>query len=80
MALSTKYFKRDSNTDLYTDEQGNILTKEDVIFCKNQPFVITEECYIDHYTSGATDNIFQAPDSKFKTLQEKVKKSKVREK
>ena len=60
--------------DLYTNEQGYILTKGDVIFCKKQPFVITEEGYIDHYTSGGMDNIFQAPDSEFETLQEKVKK------
>ena len=46
--------------DLYTNEQGNILTKGDVIFYKKQLFVITEEGYIDHYTSGAMDNIFQA--------------------
>ena len=63
MALSTKYCKRDSTLDLYTDEQGNICTKGDVIFCKKQPFVVTEEDYIDHYSSGAMDNIFQAPDS-----------------
>ena len=59
--------------DLYTDRQGNILTKGDIIFCKKQPFVVTEEGYIDHYSSGAMDNIFQAPDSEFETLQEKVK-------
>ena len=62
--------------DLYTNEQGNILTKVDVIFCKKQLFVVTEEGYIDHYTSWAMDNIFQAPDSKFETLQEKVKNQK----
>ena len=73
MALSTKYCKRDSTMVLYTDEQGNILMKGDIIFCKKQLFVITEEGYIDHYTSGAMDNIFQAPDSQFETLQEKVK-------
>ena len=37
---------------------------------------MTEEGYIDHYTSGAIDSIFQAPDSEFDTLQEKVKKNK----
>ena len=44
--------------DLYTDEQGNILTKGDEIFCKKHAFVITEEGYTDQYTSGAMDNIF----------------------
>ena len=39
-------------------------------------FIITEEGYINHYTLGAMDNIFQAPDSKFKVLQEKVKNQK----
>ena len=73
MALSTKYYKRDSTTDLYMDEQGNILTKGDVIFCQKQPFVVTEEGYIDYYISGLMDNIFQAPDLEFVTLQEKVK-------
>ena len=43
MALSTKYCKRDSITDLYTDEQGNILTKGDVTFCKKQTFVISAQ-------------------------------------
>ena len=62
--------------DLYTDEQGNILTKGDVIFHKKQPFVVTEEGYIDYYSYGAMDNIFQAPDSEFVTLQEKVKSQK----
>ena len=71
MALSTKYCKRYSTMDLYINEHGNILIKGDVIFCKKQPSVITEEGYIDHYSSGAMDNIFQAPDSKFKTLQER---------
>ena len=59
--------------DLYTDVQGTILTKGDVIFCKNQPIIITEEGYIDHYSSGVMDNIFQAPDSEFEILQEKIK-------
>ena len=76
MALSTKYCKKDSTTDLYIDAQGNILTKGDVIFCKKQPFFITEEGYIDHCSSGTMDNIFQAPDSKFKTLHDEVKKIK----
>ena len=71
-ALSTKSCKRDSTLDLYTNEQGNMFTKVDVIFCKKQPFVVTEEGYIDYYSSGAMDNIFQAPDSEFVTLQEKV--------
>ena len=71
MALSAKYCKRYSIMDLYTDEQGKILTKRDVIFYKNCLFIIMEEDYIDHYTSGAMDNIFQAPDSKFKTLKER---------
>ena len=62
--------------DLYTDEQGNILTKGDVIFCKKHLFTITEEGYIDHYTSGAIDNTFQAPASEFEALQEKVKNQK----
>ena len=62
--------------DLYTDEQGNILTKGDVIFCKKHPFMITEKGYIDNYTSGAMYNIFQPPDFEFKTLQEKVKNQK----
>ena len=73
MALSTKCCPWVSTTDLYTDEQGNILTKGDVIFCKKQPFVVTEEGYIDHYSLGVMNNIFQAPDYKFKTLQDKVK-------
>ena len=73
MALSTKYCIRDSITDLYTNEQGNILTKEDIIFCKKHPFITTEEGYIDHYTSGILDNIFQVPDSEIEVLQEKVK-------
>ena len=76
MAMSTKYCKRVSTTDLYTNEQSSILTKEDIIFCKKHPFIITEEGYIDHYTSGAMDNIFQAPDSEFETLQEKVENQK----
>ena len=63
-------------TDLYTDEHGNILTKGDIIFCKKHPFIITEDGYIDHYTSGAMDNIFQAPDLEFKVLQDKVKNQK----
>ena len=68
MALSTKYCKRDPTTELYTNEQGNILTKGDIIFCKKHPFIITEEGYIDHNTSGAMDNIFKAPDSIFEVL------------
>ena len=59
--------------NLYTDEQGNILTRGDVIFCKKQPFVVTEEGYIDHYSSRTMDNIFQALDSEFEALPEKVK-------
>ena len=35
--------------------------------------MVTEEGYIDYNSSGAMDNIFQAPNSKFVTLQEKVK-------
>ena len=77
MALSTKSCKRDSTADLYTDEQGNILTNGDVIFCKKQPFVVTEEGYIDYYSSGAIGNTFQAPYSEFVTLQEKVKSKKL---
>ena len=73
MAPSTKYCVRDSTMDLYTNKQGNILTKGDVIFCKKHPFIFTEEGYIEHYTSGAMDNIFQALDSEFEVLQEKVK-------
>ena len=73
MALSTKSCKRDSTIDLYTDEEGDILTKGDVIICKKQAFVVTGGGYIDYYSSGAIDNIFQAPDSKFVTLQEKAK-------
>ena len=73
MVFSTKYYKRHSTTDLYIDEPGNILTKGGIIFCKKQPFVITEEGYTDCYSSGAMDYISQAPDSKFETLQDKVK-------
>ena len=69
------YCIRDTTTDLYTDEDGNIL-KADVIFCKGHPFIITEDGYIDHYTTGAMDNIFQVPDSEFKVLQQKVKSQK----
>ena len=76
MVLSTKYCKRDFTMDLCTDVQGNLLTKGDIIFCQKQPFIVTEECYIDYYSSGAMDNIFQAPDSEFVTLQEKVKSRK----
>ena len=43
------------------DKQGNTLTKGDVIFCQKQPFVVTEEGYIDYYRSGVMDHIFQAP-------------------
>ena len=43
--------------DLYMDEQGNIFTKADVIVCQKQPFVVTEEGYIDYYSSGNMDNI-----------------------
>ena len=50
-----------------------ILKKGDIIFCKKQPFVIIEEGYTDHYTSGAMANILQATDSEFETLQEKVR-------
>ena len=63
--------------DLYTDEQGRILTKGDIIFCQKQSFVVTEEGYIDYYSSGVMDNIFQAPDSEFVILQEKVKCNKL---
>ena len=54
------------------DKQGNTLTKGDVIFCQKQPFVVTEEGYIDHYSLGVMENIFQALDSEFMTLQEEV--------
>ena len=67
MALSTKCCKRDSTIDVYTDEQGNILTRGDIIFCKKEPFVVTEEGYIDYYSSGTMDIIFQAPDSECDT-------------
>ena len=60
--------------DLYTNEQSNILTKGDIIFHKKQLFAITEEGYIDHYSSGAIDDIFQAPDSKFLDTPRKDKK------
>ena len=63
--------------DLYSNEQGNILTK-DITFCKKHPFIIMKEGYIEHYTSGVLDSIFQAPDSEFNTFEEKVKK--IREK
>ena len=76
MALLTKYRKRDCTMVLDTDEQGNILTKGDIMFCKKHPFVITEEDYIEHYTSGAMDNIFLAPDSEFKALQDTSRKGK----
>ena len=76
MALSNKYCFRDSTTDLYTDKHGNIFMKGDIIFCKKHPFIITEDGYINNYTSGAMDNIFQAPDSEFKVPQEKVKNQK----
>ena len=59
MASSTKYCIRDPTNDFYTDEHGNILTKGDVIFCKKHPFIITEDGYTDHYTSGAMNNTFQ---------------------
>ena len=55
MALSNNFCKQDSTMDLYTDEQGNKLTKGDIIFCKKQPFVVTEEGYIDYYSSGAME-------------------------
>ena len=38
--------------------------------------MVTEEGYIDYYSSGAMGNIFQASDSEFVTLQEKVKSKK----
>ena len=79
MALSAKYCKWDSTMDLYNNEQSNVLTKGDLIFCK-KTFVVTEEGYIDYYHSGAMDNIFQAPGSEFVTLQEKVKSKKIGEK
>ena len=77
IALSNKFCKQDSTMDLYTNWQGNILTKGDIIFCKKQPYVVTEEGYIDYFSSGAMDNIFQDPDSEFMTLQEKVKSQKL---
>ena len=46
--------------------------KGDVIFCKKHPFIITEDGYIGHDTTGAKENIFQAPDSEFEVLQDKV--------
>ena len=74
MAMSTRYCGGDSAADLCTDEQGSILEEGDMVFCGRHPFVVTEEVCIDHRTSGAVDGIFQAPDSEFETLQEKVKK------
>ena len=53
---------------------------EDVIFCKKHPFIITKDGYINHYTTGVMDNIFQAPDSEFEVLQEKVKIQKIKKK
>ena len=49
MASSTRYCIRDTTTNLYTDEDGNVLMKGDVIFCKKHPFIITEDGYIDNY-------------------------------
>ena len=76
MASATRYCIRDTTTNLYTDDYGNILTKGDVIFCKKQPFIITKDGYIDHYTTVVIHNIFQAPDSEFEVLHEKVKSQK----
>ena len=73
MASSKRYRIRNTTTDLYTGKDGNVLMKEDVIFCKRHHFIITEDGYIDHYTTGAMDNIFHVPDSEFEVLQEKVK-------
>ena len=50
--------------------------KGDVIFCKKHPFIITEDGYINDYTTGGMDNIFQVPDSEFEVLQENVKSQK----
>ena len=79
MASSTEYYIRDSTTDLYMDEHGNILKKGDIIVCRKHTIIVTEDGYIDHYTSGAMDNNFQAPDLEFKVLQEKVKNQNSRE-
>ena len=78
MASSKRYCSRDSTTDLYTDKHGSILTKVDVIFCKKHPFIITEDGYINHYTTGAMDNIFQAPDSRVCSASGEGKKPKIR--
>ena len=77
MTSSRRYCIRDITTDLYTDEDGNVLMKRDVIFCKKHPFIITKDGYINHYTTEVMDNIFQAPDSEFEVIQEKVKSQKL---
>ena len=73
MASSERYCIRDTTTNLYTDEDGNVLMKGIVIVCKKHPFIITKDGYINHYTTGAMDNIFLTPDSEFEVLREKVK-------
>ena len=77
MASSIRYCISDITADLNTDKDGNVLTKGDVVFCKKHPFIITKDGYIDHYTTGAMDNIFQAPASEFEVPQEKVKSQKL---
>ena len=65
--------------DLYTNEQGNILTKGDTISCKKQSFVITVEGYIDTTFLELWITYFK-PQIPSLRHSKKMKKSKIREK
>ena len=58
--------------DVFKDGNGRIITAGDVILCKGCPYIVLEDCSIDHYTAGKMDHIYYTVDEELGAMEERV--------
>ena len=62
----------DEAEDVFKDGNGRILTVEDMILCKDCPFIVLEDGSIDHYTMGKMNQIYHTMDEEWGALEERA--------
>ena len=63
-------------TDFYIDTDGAALPAGAVIIFKKEPFIVTEELYINEFLGGEIDVVYQAKDEEFSYLETQIQEQK----
>ena len=60
-------------TDFYIDTDSAALPAGAVIICKREPFIVTEELYIDEFLGREINVVYQVKDEELRYLETQVR-------